>query len=166
MKNKITQRNAFTLIEMLVVIAIIAILIALVSPAVSSAQRRAASVKVMNNMRQIGLSLQMYLTEHRGLLPTSYELQSATMRDFPGMLSSYTAPYLGLEHEQDAVNPFFGDAYWARAIGASPATLPTRIQQTGARRFILNRWNDSERGLSMFPWGPPWVEAHKDTRIT
>jgi prepilin-type N-terminal cleavage/methylation domain-containing protein/prepilin-type processing-associated H-X9-DG protein len=56
--------NAFTLIELLVVIAIIAILAALLLPALSAAKKRAQSIACMNNLRQLELCLQLYVTDN------------------------------------------------------------------------------------------------------
>jgi prepilin-type N-terminal cleavage/methylation domain-containing protein len=58
--------NAFTLVEMLVVIAIIATLAALLFPAIGGMQERGKATQDLNNLRQIGLATQMYLNDNDG----------------------------------------------------------------------------------------------------
>ena len=63
------SRRAFTLIELLVVIAIIAILAALLLPVFSKAKEAGRGTACLSNLHQIGLALQIYVSENNNRLP-------------------------------------------------------------------------------------------------
>src|SRR6266550_4508156 len=68
MKVKDTLR-AFTLVELLVVIGIIAVLISILLPTLSSVRRQAKLAQCSSNMRQITTALIMYIQENKGRHP-------------------------------------------------------------------------------------------------
>lgn len=59
-------RGAFSLVELLVVLGIAAVLIGLLLPAIHKVQRQSLSVQCQSNLRQVGLSLQMYQNQNGG----------------------------------------------------------------------------------------------------
>jgi prepilin-type N-terminal cleavage/methylation domain-containing protein len=63
------KRRAFTLVELLVVMGIIAVLIAILLPVLSSARRSAARTTCASQLRQIAVACQMYANEHKGYIP-------------------------------------------------------------------------------------------------
>src|SRR5580765_5900633 len=62
-------RQAFTLVELLVVIGIIAILIAVLLPALRTAREHALSVQCLSNLRACGQILYMYANQNKGMFP-------------------------------------------------------------------------------------------------
>ena len=63
------KEDAFTLVELLVVIGIIALLISILIPALNSARERANRVKCLNNLRQIYQAEQIYALDNKGQYP-------------------------------------------------------------------------------------------------
>jgi prepilin-type N-terminal cleavage/methylation domain-containing protein len=63
------KRAAFTLVELLVVIGIIALLIAILLPALNAARQAARSIQCQSNLRQIGQALLMHANDHHQYMP-------------------------------------------------------------------------------------------------
>lgn len=66
------EKKAFTLVELLVVIAIIALLMAILMPALQRAKEQARTITCRNKLRQYGLCMRMYLDDFDGRFPSSW----------------------------------------------------------------------------------------------
>ena len=69
--------RAFTLVELLVVIGIIALLIAILLPSLNKARQQAQLVACLSGMRQIGLAMNAHASEHRNHFPLAAEIWGA-----------------------------------------------------------------------------------------
>ena len=63
------KKNLFTLIELLITIAVIAILASLLLPALNAAKQKAETIRCVGNIRQIGTFLLLYTEQNDGFIP-------------------------------------------------------------------------------------------------
>lgn len=70
MKRTRVKRKLFTIVELLIVIGIIGILASMILAALSAAKEQAKSITCKNNLKQIGLGMNLYIGDYRGAYPT------------------------------------------------------------------------------------------------
>jgi prepilin-type N-terminal cleavage/methylation domain-containing protein/prepilin-type processing-associated H-X9-DG protein len=86
--------EAFTLMEMLIVVAIIAALAAVSLPVYNRVTQRSRSTACLSNLRQLGAALNLYLGEHNMTMPTMAAGRKDRAEEIP-VLDNTLAPYAG-----------------------------------------------------------------------
>ncbi len=121
-------RRAFTLVELLVVVAIIAILAALLLPSLGRAKRSARATACLSQLRQMGVALELYVQEHEDRLPYCPMLPSSDTNLTPIM--TVLQPYLKKPEiwrcpEDEAIFPREQTSYeWNAFLNGASYTQP------------------------------------------
>ncbi|HMC64960.1 MAG TPA: DUF1559 domain-containing protein [Gemmataceae bacterium] len=96
------RRSAFTLTELLVVMAIIAVLVGMIVPAIQRIRESANQIKCKNNLHQIGIALHLYYND-RGTFPASADLRTGKNGDNFSILSQLL-PYVDENNLSKAID--------------------------------------------------------------
>jgi len=110
-----TTQKAFTLIEILVTVTIIAILAAMVLPAINRAKEKAREVSCMNNLKQLGIILLLYAEDNDDWLPPGVWGESFRIR---GNVSRVLHSRYGVKKQLitcpsgDMYRRFYGNPGW------------------------------------------------------
>ena len=115
------SRSGFTLIEMLVVIAIIGVLVALLLPAVQAAREAGRRSQCLNNLHQIGIGLQNYEASMRSFPPCNM-LSRTNLADLGGQWSVHARILPHLEQGN-----LYAQVDFLRDYSGQTATTVTRI---------------------------------------
>ena len=101
-QEKSRTGTGFTLIEMLTVMAILAVLAGLLFPVIAKSREQARRTTCLSNLRQIGMALSMYASNHAGMLPPAGEPSTgrATHHIWDGTATPPRYLGLGYLHEK------------------------------------------------------------------
>ena len=91
---RLTGRSAFTLIELLAVIAIVGVLAGILIPTVGVLKRGAHKSAAATQIRGLGVGLQLYVQDNRGYLPVCWNL-GPSKPNIPNHWADAILPYLG-----------------------------------------------------------------------
>lgn len=127
--------RAFTLLELLVAIAIVAIVAALVMGVAASARAEAEAARCLSNLRQWGGALNLYANDNDGLLPRRGQgVQPVTQVDRPTDWFNALPPYL----QMPAYSALAKQGQRLRASDTSVLVCPV-AKDGGARHFSRTR---------------------------
>lgn len=87
------MRRAFTAIELVVVLVLIAILAMMLVPALEQGQAAAIRIKCLSRVRQVGMALEMYQSDHAGYWPSARRTVCPEHREWPDATASIAALY-------------------------------------------------------------------------
>ncbi len=145
------RRRGFTLVELMVVIAIIGMLVGLLIPAVQASCAAARRTQCINNLRQVGIGIHMFANSHHGRFP---ETIHANIYGSPSKSWVYTlAPYM---EDVDAIRVCPDDPNgekWLEQKGTSYLINEFVAVQSPESVLFLHKMQETSKCIVIFEGG-------------
>ncbi len=90
-RSQTRGRHAFNLIELLLVIAIIAMLVAMLLPTLAKAQARSKRIQCLGNLKELGTAFNLFANDHHGKFPMSVPVNDGGTQDFTTNFAQFGA---------------------------------------------------------------------------
>jgi prepilin-type N-terminal cleavage/methylation domain-containing protein/prepilin-type processing-associated H-X9-DG protein len=155
--NPKPSTRAFTLIELLVVMSIISILASMLLPSLGKAKEKALAIQCLNNVRQLGLAMQMYADDSSDLLPlatgplawtnTNPEPWTKPLQHYYGTTNILVCPALSRKYRQSRFNYFMGaraafiEAGTNASVSLRTLQHPTQYILSGDANYPFEAWD-------------------------
>lgn len=115
------RRRAFSLLELLVAISVMALLAGILAPALASARRAAQAAACASNIRQLQLANNLYANEHAGRFIPGAEDFLGNLHRWHGSRSRASEPF---DAAGGPITPYLGAAASSRAVRVCPTFAP------------------------------------------
>jgi len=161
--EKLGRRRGFTLVELLVVIAVIAILAGILLPVLSQAKKKAQRTTCLSNLKQVGIAINSYADDHDDYLPGPVVAGARANYDQTSSqeLIFHIASYLGL--------PEPGPQTVIARIFVCPGyekNAPALVSLSGRKVYLLNDDMDPDPAVRTPPFGYPMAPTADPQRLT
>lgn len=149
--------RAFTLVELLVVVAVIALLVSVLLPALAGARRAARAAACLANIRSLGLVHALYADDHRGCFADAglpHGGGGDPARSFVAVLGAVSGEALPLRSPGDR------SLFWPVEQGGAGRTQSGHPRRTS---YGMNNWLSRSYAPGLLP-GEPFDRLHKVPR--
>jgi len=153
----VPRPRAFTLVELLVVVAVIALLVSLLTPGLAAARRAARAAGCLANIRSLGLVHALYADDHRGLFADAglpHGGGGDPARSFVTILAAFDGAPLALRSPGDR------SLFWPVDQGGAGRTQNGQPRRTS---YGINNWLSRSFAPGLLP-GEPFDRLHKVPR--